>query len=233
MKALRKNRQYNLDLFLPLAVMFIGILIMVLKPITSMQATLAIPMPQSFQGEYSYDNVNWHPLEEDTELSARNRDVYLRGHFENEIPPECRLYYFSDHIAGSMHINGQLHEVDVILEVEEYGIPVQPSMCSRTWKFFYFAEGLPTDALVEIHLRNPHSFGNKDSYEYFLQTLCCTPNEQELLSMNLAAYAKPFNALGLGFAIVGAMLLCAALVILFLRIPLDISVVQTAMITIS
>ena len=39
------------------------------------QATLPIPMPQEFIGEYSFDGEHWETLTPESELSARNKDL--------------------------------------------------------------------------------------------------------------------------------------------------------------
>ena len=49
------------------------------------QATLPIPMPQEFAGEYSYDGENWQPLTEESDISALKGDLYLRGTFLREM----------------------------------------------------------------------------------------------------------------------------------------------------
>ena len=229
MKDIRKRYHRYIALLLPLAAILLGILIMGLRRPISVQASMPIPMPQSFLGEYSYDGANWYPLEADTDLSARNQDLYLRGHFEREIPEGTRLYFFGDHIGSGIFVDGQLLGQDILLEIEQYGIGVQPSMCSREWKFHYFPEDVPTDALIEIHIRNPHRFGNKNAYNDFLETLCCTPNEQEILANSLVSAAQPYNVIGLILAIAGVLLMCAAVVSAVLRFPVDIDLVQTGL----
>ena len=227
MKAIKKIYQHNIDLFLPLVAVLLGIVLMGLQNPISVQASMAVPMPQSFLGEYSYDGINWNPLEAQADISALKGDLYLRGHFESAIPQDSRLYFYCDHIGSEILINGELLELDILLEIEQYGISLQPSMCSREWKFHYFPEEVPTDALVEIRIKNPHTFGNKNAYQYFLDTMCCTPNEQDILAKHLEAAAQPFYVIGIILLIVGLLLLCSALVSLFLRVPIGITVVQT------
>lgn len=229
MKGIRKIFQRNIELFLPLLAVLLGMLIMGLQKPVSMQASMAVPMPQSFLGEYSYDGVTWYPLETDADLSARNTDLYLRGHFERKIPKDCRLYFFADHIGSEVFVNGELVDLDVLVEVQKIGMKVQPSMCSREWKYHYFREEVTPDDLVEIHINNPHAFGNKNAYKYFLETVCCTPNEPNFLGKYLASAAQPYNVIGIMLVLVGVLLLCAAVVSLFLRLPLENTVVKTGM----
>lgn len=232
MKAIRKLCNRYFALFLPLAAVLLGILIMRLQQPISIQAAMPIPMPQFFLGEYSYDAINWYPLEADSDLSARNSDLYLRGHFTNDIPKESRLYFYGDHIGSEMSVNGNLVGQDIILEIEKYGISIQPSMCSREWKYHYFHEDVPTDALVEVHLKNPHVFGNTNAYKYFLETLCSAPNQEEIIAKNLAAAAQPYNVLGIILAVVGVLLLCTALASTFMRLPIEITVIQTGLLAV-
>ena len=232
MKGIKKLFQRNIDLFLLLTAVLLGILIMTLQKPIAVQAAMAIPMPQSFLGEYSYDGETWCSLEQESDLSAVNRDLYLRGHFALGIPENSRLYFYSDHIGSEIFVDGELLDQDIILEIEQFGVKIQPSMCSRAWKYHYFAEEVAADAHVEIHIKNPHGFGNKNAYRYFLETLCCAPNEENFLAKNLSAAAQPHNVIGVTLAIVGMLLLSSALVCLFLRFPFDNTVVQTGLVAV-
>lgn len=233
MKAIKKIYQHNIDLILPLVAVLLGILIMTLQKPISVQASMAVPMPQSFLGEFSYDGITWDLLEEQADISAVKGDFYLRGHFERTIPKDSRLYYYGDHIGSEIYINGELLEQDILLEIEKYGIPVQPSMCCREWKFHYFPEEVSANTLIEIHIRNPHAFGNENAYKYFLETLCCTPNESDFLAKNMEATAQPFRTVGVILSIVGLLLLCSVLVSIFLQVPLGIIVAQTGLLAAS
>ena len=229
MKAIKKKFHCNLELFLPLAAILIGILIMSLSKTISTQAFMPIPMPQTFLGEYSYDAENWYPLEKAGDLSAKNPDLYLRGHFEQPMDQETRLYFYADHIGSAIYMNGELLEQDIILEIEQYGIDVQPSMCCREWKFYFIPEAVSTDTLIEIHIRNPHNFGNKNAYKLFLETLCCAPNEHNFMVKNLEDQGQPFIIIGIILAVVGALLLCSVAVSVFMRLPVGTSVLQTGL----
>ena len=44
----------------------------------SQQASLPIPMPQEFVGEYSYDGETWQELTEKSDISALKGDLFLR-----------------------------------------------------------------------------------------------------------------------------------------------------------
>lgn len=232
MKGIKKKYHRNIELFLLLAAVLLGMLIMGLQNPTAMQATMPFPMPQSFLGEYSYDSINWYPLDENVDLSAKNADLYLRGHFESHMYEDSRLYFYCDHIGSAIFVNGQLMEQDILIEIQQYGIDVHPSMCSREWKFHYIPEEIPPDAQVEIHLTNPHTFGNKNAYNDFLNTMCCTPNTADILSNVLYSYAQPYNVIGIVLGIVGVMLMCSVLVSAFMRLPIDHTVIQTGLLAV-
>ena len=232
MKGIRKNIHRGIELFLPLAAVLLGMLVMALQKPLVLQAGSTVPMPQSFRGEYSYDRVNWQPLEADSDLSARNPEIYLRGHFTQDIPEQARLYYFSEHIGTEIFLNGELFFTDNVMELEQYRIPLQPAVCSREWNFYYFDEGVPADVPVEIHLKNYHSFGNKNAYRDYLDTLHCTPNEDEFMAKNLESASQPYNVVGIIFVFAGVLLLCSAAVSFFLRFPVEIAIIQTGLLAV-
>ena len=46
------------------------------------QSFLAVPMEYSFTGEYSYDGQNWYPYSEDSDISALDGEMIVKGHFD-------------------------------------------------------------------------------------------------------------------------------------------------------
>lgn len=232
MKALHKLYRSKIDLFLPLAAVLLGLLLMGLQKPIVVQASLPVPMPQTFLGEYSYDREIWYPLDAAADLSAMDGDLYLRGRFQEYIPKGARLYYYRDHIGSEISVNGKAIGLDTLMEMEKCGIALQPAMCCREWSFCFFEDGVPTNALVEIHLKNPHTFGNRNAYKSFLSTLCCTPNEQDYLAKNMVSLVRHYNVIGIVLVIAGVLLLCSALVSLFLRFPIGFTVIQTGLLAI-
>ena len=219
MNARKKLFSRNLELYLPFAALLIGMLLMFTSKPIVIQATTPVPMPQVIAGEYSYDKNNWYPLETATELSALDGDLYLRGHFQIPVYADSRLYFYCNHIAGEIFIDGELSNMDTLLEIEKAGIPLLPSLCTSAWSFWYFGEDVPTDALVEIHLKNPHAFGNKSAYRDFLSTLCCTPNDPSYLAKYLSGFGRPLLAAGIILITIGILLLGSAMSCMILRIP--------------
>lgn len=182
------------------------------------QAILPVPMPQELIGEYSYDGTTWEILTEDTELSARNGDLFLRGTFLREMKEGWQLSFYRNHIGISIKINGQQVYKDAMLEIPEIKADLFASMCGREWMHILVPE-ISTQDVVEIYLHNPHMFGNKTAYRDFLTTLCGNQPGFDLLQKSLEPYGNPFRITG-GLLVAGAlMLLGAAIAAVFVRNP--------------
>ena len=182
------------------------------------QATLPIPMPQEFIGEYSYDGENWQNLTEESDLSALKGDLYLRGTFLREMEEGWQLNFYRNHIGVSIKVNGQQIYQDDMLAVPELKAEWFSSMCARDWPVA-IVPAIDAEDLVEIQLHNPHSYGNKTAYRDFLKTLCSDPLEWSILEQNLAPYGEYFRITGLLLIMASLMLLGAAIAALIVRIP--------------
>lgn len=208
-----KSRKAYID-YLALAVLLLlaaACLLSVLRD--NNQATLSMPIPLTFSGEYSYDGENWTPLSDDAELSASRGSVILRGHLNVQVTEENCLYYYRNHIGISMYINGEQRALDSVTEYASRGIGLSAFMCGREWSSMYPSDISPEDEL-EIHLYNPHAHGNETAYRDFLNTLCIGPASEkfELLQKNLEPYGQPFRIAGGLFTIMALVLLGAAMV---------------------
>ena len=184
------------------------------------QAMLAIPMPQEFVGEYSYDGEHWQTLTEESDISALNGDLYLRGSFLWEMAEGWQLNYYRNHIGARIAVNGQQIYQDDILEEAATKTEFFTSMCARTWAATLVPAISPEDT-VEIYLHNPHIYGNESAYRDFLTTLCSDPVEWSILELNLASYGEGFRILGLFLASASLMLLGAAIAAAIVRIPVS------------
>lgn len=158
--------------------LFLAMVCLLSVSMGSNQASLSIPLPLTFSGEYSYDEENWTPLSDDAELSALCGSVILRGHLNEEIPEGAYLYYYRNHIGVSMYINGEQWALDAITDCASRGIGLMASMCGREWGSIYSPDINPEDEL-EIHLYNPHAHGNGTAYRDFLNTFCCGPDPEK------------------------------------------------------
>ena len=182
------------------------------------QATLPIPMPQKFIGEYSYDGENWKTLTEEAELSALKGDLYLRGTFLREMEEGWQLNFYRNHIGICIKVNGQQIYQDDMLAVPDLKPEWLSSMCARDWPVA-IVPAIGAEDLVEIQLHNPHSYGNKTAYRDFLMTLCSDPLEWSILEQNLAPYGDYFRIAGALLVMASLMLLGAAIAAMIMRIP--------------
>ena len=212
-----KLKKHHLE-YIALAVPLLLALICLLSvTINNHQAMLAIPMPQEFIGEYSYDGENWQPLTEDAELSALKGDLFLRGHLLLDMEEGWQLNFYLNHIGAVIKVNGQeIYQDDTAMQ------NLKPeffaSMCARKWAAT-IVPAIGTEDLVEIQLNNPHTYGNRTAYRDFLKTLCSDPVEWGVLEQNLAPLGDQFRMLGIFFAATSLLLLGAAAAALIVRIP--------------
>ena len=210
-----KERHFEYVAFvLPILLMLVCLLSVTLN---NYQATLAIPMPQEFIGEYSYDGENWQTLTAKSDISALKGDLYLRGTFLREMGDGWQLNYYRNHIGVRIKVNGQQIYQDDIFDASALRTEFFASMCARAW-IGVIVSGIGTEDLVEIQLHNPHAYGNETAYRDFLVTLCSDPVEWSVLEQNLAPYGEQFRSLGILFAVTALMLLGAALAAVITRI---------------
>ena len=185
------------------------------------QVSLPIPMPQEFIGEYSYDGENWQPLTEDVELSALKGNLFLRGTFLREMKEGWRLNFYRNHIGISIKVNGEPIYMDAMLQIPNLQAELFTSVCAREW-ISVPVTGISMQDTIEIHLHNPHTFGNKTAYRDFLITLCSDMPMPGLniLQQNLDAYGEPLRIIGGLLVVASLMLLVVAMVAAIVRIPI-------------
>ena len=211
----RKTRFEYIGFFLPLILAVICLFSVI---INNHQASLAIPMPQEFIGEYSYDGENWQSLSESSEISALKGDLYLRGTFLREMNEGWQLNFYRNHIGVRIQVNGELIFQNDVLEFPDAKAEFFASMCAREW-LGVIVPGIGTEDLIEIQLHNPHIYGNESAYREFLTTLCSDPVEWSILRENLAPYGEQFRIVAVLFAAISLMLLGAAIAAVIMRIP--------------
>lgn len=196
----------------------------------SHQASLPIPMPQAFVGEYSFDGETWQELTENANISAMAEDLFLRGHFLREMKAGWQLRFYCNHIGVSIRLNGEQLYMDTLLSHPDLNAELFASMCAREWKGVIVPE-VSTQDLIEVHLHNPHVIGNKTAYSDFLATLCSDMPDTTILQQNLEEYGKPFRILG-SFLIIAAFLLFgAAIAAVVARIPISTPLFQLGSLT--
>ena len=211
----KKRRLEYIGFVLPL---LLALLCLLSATRNNYQASLPIPMPQEFIGEYSYDGETWQPLTDESDISALKGDLYLRGTFLREMGEGWQLNYYRNHIGISLKVNGELIYQDDILSIPDLKPELFASMCARAWMGTLVPD-IGTEDIVEIYLHNPHVCGNETAYRDFLTTLCSDPVEWSILELNLAPHGEQFRILGVLFAAVSLMLLGAAIAAAIMRIP--------------
>ena len=173
------------------------------------QASMPIPMNLTFTGEYSYDGENWYPYNEDSDMSALDGDVTVRGYFDVDISEGAILNFYCNHIGVSMYVNGEQVYMDAPTEIKNHGKDLMPSMCGKQWEQI-LCPAITVEDEVEFHLINYHKYGNKEAYKEFLSTFILAPLDNAVLESYLKPYINPFEIMGTVFLIVGLMFLGSA-----------------------
>lgn len=173
------------------------------------QAGMPIPREYVFTGEYSYDGINWYPYNEDSNISAFEGDVIVKGHLDADIEEGAILNFYCNHIGVSIYVNGERVYIDAPTEIKEYGIDLMPSMCGKHWDRM-LCPTITTEDEIEFRFINYHKYGNKDAYKEALRSLLITPQDNTILEVYLKSYIKPFEMAGYTLFVVGVMLLGAS-----------------------
>lgn len=134
----------------------------------SNQAILCYPAELKFIGEYSQNEGEWQTLSEDTKLSAYDGDLYLRGRFDLDLPEGAFIYFYLNHISMDISVNG--------VNPFELSNDKFPEMCGNSWGNWVLP-ALSEEDVIEIKLHNPHSYGNKNAYQEFLESICMSREE--------------------------------------------------------
>lgn len=174
------------------------------------QASMPVPKEYAFIGEYTYDGTNWYPYNEDSNMSALEGDVVLRGHLDSDIPEGGILNFYCNHIGVSIYVNEEALHIDTPSEIKNYGINLMPSMCGKRWEQLLCPE-ITVDDELEIRFINYHKHGNKNAYKEALSTLLLTPPDNTILEIYLKSYIEPFEKIGYALFIIAMMLLGASL----------------------
>lgn len=174
----------------------------------SNQAVRSMPLPLSFEGEFSQNGGEWKPLSKETEFSSYEGDLVLRGRFDVELLEMASINCHLEHIGISVYINGE--------NVYESSFEMYPDMCGNGWGTWIIPEGA-ADKEIEIHLHNPHSYGNPDAYNEFLNSLY-TGNEI-VVAEYIKKYNSPYRIVGIFIIVTSIALLGTAIGYILLRLP--------------
>ena len=159
----------------------VGIILLLLVAILNIGQTIyndnqAFPasvLDLSLYGEYKVGESDWKPIVEGEHISANDGEVILRGRFMMSFPDGevvgplmdgGHVALFFDHLSGSIWINGtETHVFDA--ENPKIG----NSTCGKYWLVYPYTAG--EEDVFEIHLQNPHAFGNKLAVDKFLDSM--------------------------------------------------------------
>ena len=216
MKVKNKIMEYIM-LVLPL---LLAVVCIASVSIGSQQASLPVPMPQEFIGEYSYDGENWQAITENADISALDGDLFLRGHFLRDMKASWQLNFYRNHIGVSLKVNGEQIYMDSMLSIPNMDAGLFASMCAREWIAFPVPE-ISAQDIVEVRLHNPHAVGNKTAYKDFLTTLCSGMPGTNFLQKNIEAYGKSSRVAGGMLAAASLMFIGAAISAVVVRIPIS------------
>ena len=135
----------------------------------STQATGAIAASVCFEGEYRVDDGEWLPVVEGKHISSTKGDVTLKGKFYfmfegqrvNDFAGRVLVAFYTNHIGLSIHEAG----LDpFVLDSEHYWFG--DTSCGKSWTACEVMVG-GTEPL-EIHINNPHGFGNENAIDELL-----------------------------------------------------------------
>lgn len=188
----------------------------------SSQAALSMPLFQNFTGEYSQEGGEWLPLDTDTMLSAYDGDVILRGHLEYGVPEGALLNFYLNHIGYSFSINGEPYSLSAVMETG-----MNSSVCGREWGAVLSPE-ITAEDTIEIHLHNPHRFGNRLAFREFLDSLCTTSASSEILEKYLEPCCMPFKLAGGGLLILSLLLFGASIASFVLKSTISAGLAKSA-----
>ncbi|MGN0159827.1 MAG: sensor histidine kinase [Lachnospiraceae bacterium] len=115
-----------------------------------------------FVGEYSQNGEEWQTLREDTDLSAFDGDLSLRGRVDPKLPEGAHIYFYLNHIGMNVSVNGG--------NIYGFSNEINQDMCGTDWQGWSLPAMSEND-VIEIQLHNPHSYGNKEAYNELLDSL--------------------------------------------------------------
>lgn len=173
------------------------------------QSFMPVPKEYIFEGEYSYDGENWYPYNEDSDISAFEGDLVVKGHMDSDIPEGGVLNFYCNHIGVSIYVNGEVLFTDTPSEIRKFGMDLIASMCGKRWEQLLCPE-IAADDEIEIRFINYHNYGNKNAYKEALSSFLMTPPDNTILEVYLKSYIEPFERVGYALLIVAVMLLGAS-----------------------
>ena len=199
-----EKRKFERGQIVPVIPFVLSIIMIILVSIAYKPEKMPAIYPIGIKGEYSYDGEKWNDIDSDQKKNALRGDMYIRGHFEKDIPEGKDIRYLSDHIAVAISVNGK--------EISRTGSWGKASLseCGSSWEVIS-SPGITTEDYIEIHLRNPHKFGNTYAFNRFISSIYDV--EENILRANIGYVARIFRYVGILIMFVSLILLGAAIAI--------------------
>lgn len=201
-----------------LALLAVSVVLIIVMSINDNQASAALLMRVTFQGEYKTESEGWQPLDNDAKITCLDGEVRLKGFFQIEAPDgtvlgrvpkgELIIAYF-DHIGVKYIVDQVAHEFDT--ENDRYG----NSTCGESWVNFECP--IDENETVEIVLRNPHKYGNGNSAQNFLDSMYIDPGTS--FDRQMIVQGTPHRTVGIMIMVVSFIMLGVALFSTMLRVP--------------
>lgn len=191
------------------AAMFLiaGVLIIAVSR-QSNQAVMSMPMPVHFTGEYSQSGGKWQTIDTGAELSAYDGAVTFRGKFDTELAEGIEMRFYLNHLSMDIYKDGEL--------LYESSIEKFPGMCGSAWVSWELPE-ISSEDVLEIRLYNSHSFGNRDAYHQFLDSIYM--GSDVAMKSYLERQSLPYRAASIFILVVSIALLGTAVGYRLLRLP--------------
>ena len=136
----------------------------------SSQAQPAMIAQVYFDGEYRIADGEWHKIVKGNHISSTKGDVTLRGNFHMMTPDGEYIGLYS----GDMPIAFYTNHINLTIsegENEPYRFDVEnplykDSACGVDWPAYSVVNS--ADEPVEMHIHNPHNFGNETAIDELL-----------------------------------------------------------------
>ena len=193
------------------AVLLLALLLLGYGNLNSWQAAPAIMAQVYFEGEYKIADGPWEPVVPGEHIPATRGDVVLRGDFHMLAPDgtyvglytgDMPLAFYLNHINITFYVEG-LEPFATDAEAAEYGI----AGCGEGWRdVSYVKEGA---APIEIHIHNPHGFGNERAIDEMLANVAFWTGMD--FEKSILEKSETQRNAGISLMIVAAMILGIAL----------------------
>lgn len=190
----------------------------------SWEADMAISLPlELVPTEFSSDGgATWTPVGTGEALYRQRDDVAIRGHFNFDIMEGWVLHLYFRHMQMEMWVNGE-RVASFAREFHE----IRHEWCTDIWMCFEMPE-ISTEDLVELRLYSLHPTGSKmGAYVKVLSSI--TLGDPFFVYQQISAQNVLGQNIGLTLMIVGIVLFCIAFVALWMKSPLQRSMMYLAL----